>query len=56
MQGVVINKLILEKLQSAVKEDDVRNFVIDVLKIEQESGRFRMKDYEKTLAKYVHME
>ena len=58
MEGFDINQLILGKLESDVREDDVREFIIEVLKIEQESvsNRGRIKEYERALAKYVKTE
>ncbi len=58
MGTLEINQLIREKLHADVKDQDTRNFIEDILKIERDykPKRGKINEYEKTLAKYVRME
>lgn len=55
MKWIEINPAIKEKLANDIKDDNVRNFILEVLKIEQDhEGRVgKRKKYESALAKYA---
>ena len=57
MAKVEIKQLIREKIKIEVKNDDIRSFIEDLLKIEQDyqPKTRKMNEYEKTLGRYIRM-
>ena len=59
MEKTEINPLIKQKLSADVKDKNMHDFIVDILKIEREHRDNKGKiidEYERTLAKYVRRE
>lgn len=55
MNWIEINPLIQEKLKHDIKDDNVREFILDVLTVEQNYDRPRgiLSEYKRKLEKHI---